>query len=115
MQRRQHKYEMHYEQSFNQPFNFIKSLNALLNDVCREIKIYAKWSRILLIIILGSSLIYNLYQYYFMSLTRKYKHTTDNNTWTSQGTRLQLTCSSWLAKRKTHIIRKNEDKHLKIL
>lgn len=42
MQRRQHKYEMHYEQSFNQPFNFIKSLNALLNDVCREIKIYAK-------------------------------------------------------------------------
>lgn len=42
MQRRLHKYEMNYEQSFNQPFNFIKSLNALLNDVCREIKIYAK-------------------------------------------------------------------------
>lgn len=61
------------------------------------------------------SIIYIYIGIHFMYLTRKYKHTTDNNRWTSQGTRLQLTCSSWLAKRKTHIIRKNEDEHLKIL
>lgn len=42
MQHRQHKYQMHYEQSFNQPFNFIGSLNTLLKDVCKEIKIKAQ-------------------------------------------------------------------------
>lgn len=81
MQHRQHKYQMHYEQSFNQPFNFIGSLNTLLKDVRREIKINGTRSRILLIIFLGSSSIYNLYYIgiHFMYLTRKYKHTTDNN------------------------------------
>lgn len=65
MQYRQHRYQMHYEQSFNQPFNFIGSLNTLLKDVCREIKIYSTRSRILLIIFLGSNSIYNLHLYWY--------------------------------------------------